>query len=554
MAREDLEYVELSDFTAGIYADVTYSATNAAHEVTGAAQLQDTWGCVGHPSGGLVPLGTSTAFTYTGFNDYPWDTDHYPSAAMFVATLGAYVHPAPQFNDASSSSGMLTVCGFNRAVDTAGGAAYKAHGVVRAFRTQSGPAATYNIYNKTGASAATGITMNQMHFFASRTVDTGGTITDPGNPYVGWLVNNVSGSDVFGTYARYGLFPDPGDPGNDTAWEATPAAACAYPFGHQGRYCLFFTAPGQLGDQTTLVTAERIAWAPVNDATNTMSAGAVFVEENPTGIAFAQSTNANELFVARTYGPAFLIRGDLDNPEVVRMPSVSPTGRICSPAVTPHGLVYGTSTTVELWEGGETSRNISPQFDTGFWWNINSTAGKRAGLPGFAWHTPFLYAPNNLMWDSRTEAWWRLDNPATLVYQTMHRYSANTIVGVASYLDATQTTLWKTYDMDTPCADFSWRSQPMPEARGRRLKYREVELVAQGYGTVVVQIIGIGGSSSTATFTFNSTARPVLMRESVAIDCWDAEVKITSTGAVATAPTVRRVRLGHSARQQAAEN
>lgn len=110
------------------------------------------------------------------------------------------------------------------------------------------------------------------------------------------------------------------------------------------------------------------------------------------------------------------------------------------------------------------------------------------------------------------------------------------------------------YSLDQGRNDFSWRSQPLQAARGRYLTYREIELVAQGDGTVTVQVVGIDGASATASFTFDSTARPLLMRKSISVETWDAQIVITSTGNEASdaAPTVYRARAGYREGRRAA--
>jgi hypothetical protein len=78
---------------------------------------------------------------------------------------------------------------------------------------------------------------------------------------------------------------------------------------------------------------------------------------------------------------------------------------------------------------------------------------------------------------------------------------------------------------------------------------REINIAAQGLGTVTVDVIGAGGVSVSKTFTINDANRPVIQFAPIKIQAQDVEIRITSesTGSSVNAPVVHRIAIGHNA-------
>ena len=77
---------------------------------------------------------------------------------------------------------------------------------------------------------------------------------------------------------------------------------------------------------------------------------------------------------------------------------------------------------------------------------------------------------------------------------------------------------------------------------------REINLVAQGSGTVTVDVIGAGGTTVSKTFTVADSDRPVIQFAPIKVQAQDVEIRITSdsgSGSV-NAPVVHRIAIGYN--------
>lgn len=270
-------------------------------------------------------------------------------------------------------------------------------------------------------------------------------------------------------------------------------------FQHQGRHCFVHGSIVNHGGGD--IIADEILYWPVGewDPAGTLDTHRLIAgDDNLTGVGAVISTSADELFIVKHSGGGYLIRGDLDNPTVSKLPFIESTqGVTLLPVSCPLGIAYGSRNGIYLWTGGETSEYISPQLEGWFWDHHDHSEIIYSGIQGRLayWH-PYLCVPNNYLYDARHKSWWRLDEPFLQptegeelapdipnehipfhCYQVLqhseHRLLAfpykHTILNNELWWEAVQSTLSLSY---------SWQSQPLVESIDRTLSMEYVKLVA----------------------------------------------------------------------------
>lgn len=274
------------------------------------------------------------------------------------------------------------------------------------------------------------------------------------------------------------------------------------------------------------------------------------------GIGVAHSMNASELLMIKHNGGGVVIRGDLDSAQTINMPGIPSIRGACNtPAVSPLGLIYGTADGVWAWNGSDTATPLSPQLDGWFWKpEDGSTAdnGFNAQHGKFAYSHPYVLAPNNWVMDTRTNSWFRLADPDVLVYKDYNLSAKGWFYASPSFISTTQTVLAHRFDPQLGARQFSWKSQPLARTRNRVLTYRQVALVASGYGTIEVTVYSLDGSSQFHTFTINSD-NPIMQTTSFNVKATDVVVQMVSTADAGLpdepAPSVWRISLGYRSDQ-----
>lgn len=297
-----------------------------------------------------------------------------------------------------------------------------------------------------------------------------------------------------------------------------------------------------------------------------------------TGVAIIVSIDANTLLVIKTRGGGYLVRGDLDRPQVTRLSGITSTlGKNSIPAITPLGAVYGARDGMFAW-GSATSASsatassyLSAQLPGTFWtsdvdWPTNAFAPETP-LGKFNYRQPYILCPSDFLFDTRTKAFWKLrrDQPR------VHNSNANTVTGYATWgyevsatgnvyaitthRDFQDDTYWNYYDFTNPAIAYTWTSQPIPMVKDRNMVIREIGAKIEGIGSVTVDLIGRDGEElGTATFT-TTTNSPTTVRANVTADLYnggedtssnDVVVRITAgSGSTTTgAPIVHSFRLG----------
>jgi len=262
---------------------------------------------------------------------------------------------------------------------------------------------------------------------------------------------------------------------------------------HQGRVVVAQRVPAQYENRD----GGMYAWKDRLSATEVLQphvfgGAGEFVEENTALIGTMASLSADELFVVKHSGGGYLLRGSVVTPTVTKLPFVESTaGVVSTPVATPIGLVYGSRKGVFVWDGGQTSKHISPQLD-GFFWK-HSNANYQGHQARFGWWHPWVMAPKGFMFDTRHSSWWQLDDPSTHeAYNVYATSGSGRLFAFPWRLTATQNVLYNYADPDRLAPSWSWKSQPLVETLDQAFKVRDITVVATSTSP---------GSSITVTVT-----------------------------------------------------
>jgi hypothetical protein len=277
--------------------------------------------------------------------------------------------------------------------------------------------------------------------------------------------------------------------------------------------------------------------------------------ENTTGYVAALSTSFSELFLLKAAHGGLVIRGDLADPTVLRIPAIPSIGSTSHQmiAVTPLGTVFITSQTgAWLWSGGESVEHISadavdgPDFIVPQATSADPSGNELNAFVGRIWcWQDYVFFPNNWVWNWRQNNWWRLENPADIkflfcgpdmgdYYNRCYFSPSSARVGTPAIYE---------YDSQTPAKSYIWTSQPLPILDERQFKIREVVFVVAGVCDWIFELFNLDGTSEQHTFSTNRTDRPQYIRRNANVTCEDLRFRIWSTSTTA-AGVVYEVRFG----------
>lgn len=388
------------------------------------------------------------------------------------------------------------------------------------------------------------------------------------------------------------------DATNNSSFINTPKSRSVLACSHQGRFVAVYndylfngmgnlvvtTAGNPSSDFIQATLYDRLQYAPFLDPLNiraTMPAAGVrtnsFGDDNVDMTGVLASLSNDELLLIRHRGGGVLVSGDLDNPTVKRLPFIAPTGGAkCHPAYTPIGLAYVTASGVYVWEGGETSRKISNQFDGAMWRMSASLSPMYAGAEGrLAWWDPYIMVPNSFMFDTRTESWWRLEDPDSI--EAFSHYavgpSTNRLFAFPWRQSATRNQICYEGFQNDLAHTYSWKSQPLVETidTERVISVNDIKLIAtpapptsvfpNEASTVTVTLSGFGQRGETVppvsvvfTFPHGTTAErvnhPHVMLKTIPANfrATNVQVRIVADGGVdggISAPKIHELSLGY---------
>jgi len=574
---------EIPDFSLGIYSDIFggFASTQPAAVISrnGAATIQNTYRCCADPNtGALVPLprgqnGYSAQLIAGNANNTP-DT-FYPTGHVEDYLLDIVATGQLQYN-AVGDEVVATLWG--AMINQAGtGSTFRHYVLGKAIAIVGN--VDWDFAFSRGDSAVSSFSIPSAMLQVMRTITNG---VDPAAADI---------SDFFATFAHtasnvLGLWDTGALTATEQGWTTYDAWETDYeddllgssapwfypsvkntkshellgftqPYGfvmcaHQGRAVLGGFFLNNMDDLTDHVV-EFLSYTAVYDLQET--GGSFYVPADPpSSFCAIGSMSADELIIIKGYGGAILIRGDLNGDfQLVRLPFVESTGGVFGKALTtPLGLVYLTRRGVYTWAGGDTSENLAPQLD-GWFWSIAASApyytGVRGGV-GYAY--PFILVPNSYCLDTRTRAWWRLEDVDTITpfafYATSPQFPR--FYGGKYRKTATDNVLYRFFDQESLAYSYSWQSQPLIETNEYRYEIREIELIAQPHAdsatsTVVVTLSGFNedGDAVTpvsVTFTLDTAnERPQRLRKQVSqFTAAYIQVKIVADGNSAVAPKV----------------
>lgn len=549
MARDDLEYLDISDFTPGIHQLASPSMP------PGAADSATTYGCYASPRRGLTGLPTAD-FSYTPVSPNP-GTDR-------AQINGFLVVPATKV----LSVGDLTRAlggQFLQSDDLASGGPYHSVAFIIAYEwltttpsrrmvlklaavvanTSTPPETT--IIDVTDTTVAT-TQSDVWHTFLSLARSVGDTTvggarvnTDVGDPVV--VASRVAITDTSRKANNATdyliMFPDP------TIVPSTVSPSILQSVGPlTGSASVRLTSSaGRSGrmiiHQGRVLTLEPLYMGTWGDSTRQPDAGFFagdvlsYTESNDflpdvTGIAYADrpygigvwaSLTASDLIMITHADGAVLVQGDLNAPIVRRLPGVVSTrGLECEGTPSAAGFIYGVGAGgVYTWQGDDSSKLLSPQLDDEFW--VAPTASKHRNHKGtFASWGNWILCPNNYLLDLDTGSWWRIgDDPTSVSYRPTLNWQASPngayAYGALPYIDhvggVNQVAVYG-YKRNSKQTVWRWQSWPLFQQDHRRIEVSEVLLTVYCTldSTITVTLAGAPSDteSTTQAVTFAFTA------------------------------------------------
>ena len=592
MADGSEQSVVISDFSPGIYGDYhggITSTSSASIPRNGAATIENTYECCADSTGALVPLPARTPDpwgTQVPFGDPAQESATYLLDAEVQAPFTSSVGTIP---GAVGGPSVFTLWHANNPVVFAGAfdpgnyrmgrwwRRWESSTTVQDFAwnnvgsTPIGPGIQPGILTFARDESATTNILTDMHVV---TTLSGGVDSGAYGPFEATWTS----ADSMVTGAFYGqmvtAFPDLANPVTNDFDNITNAGNFVYATGHQGRVVwidrLYSSFNGGFW------SADQLAYTSVaNQLTSGITRG-VYGEENTHQTGLIASLTADELLIIKDHGGGYLVKGDLDNPTVQRLPFLESTyGVTIKPALTPLGLVYATRNGVFLWAGGDTSKKLSEQIDGFFFRHEDTTisgevyAGNRGRMD--YWH-PWVCLPNNYLYDTRNGAWWRLAAPFRNNSTPYNIYCTVPSLGQLyafpyKITEPDQNQVWDVYDPAVLAGSYSWQSQPLIETRENYRAFQEVTIVASNgtnpnIATVTVTLTGVNHDGSevspatpvSVTFSIPATGsdRPVLLRKDILrnFNAMYVQVRIVASGNGGPAPKIHQLMIGTTDRQR----
>lgn len=537
---ESLTFIQIRDFKPGI------TDNPGSNYPPGAAQRNATYRCIANRNGALVPLPKNqTPFLM------PTVTTSSP-----IGVDGLYVPPIPLL----PSPGTFTPNQFPEHEVFVGiewlNAGTHYQNLYRNRRYEVGGG--FDVIRSTSfADAAATLTPNGMSFVTARSERA--NWRRPGVPVVLALWG-------YGFNQNYLIeFPDDQSTNSNTPYTVfnnigwIPLQICA----HQGKIVMQVQSVYGHGVNTITFMGESTAWSSLNDVTfanwwgqridpdtGATSEPAVFIRENPSGLAFYVSMSANELFGVKTSG-GFYVTGDLDaGAFAVSLPMVTGSELLQRPAIVDAGVVYGNRTSgVWVWTHGSNSTLLSPAMIPDFW--VISPGGDMDEFGQIAYQfarcDEWILVPNNWLFDTALGSWWRLEDEAICrirYFTTLSHF----IYGSESFYTNADNDPIHEWIREDKALSYSWQSHPLWETIDNLVDIREISLRVLGTGTVKVTATG-ETSSSFVTFTGINTTVPVLLRQPIRVQDANVAIRIESSGPT-TAPTVYECNVGFFAAQK----
>jgi hypothetical protein len=519
--RDPLQTLEITDFTPGIHS-AGGTPTRLIPAPLGAAQLTNTYRCIGLKNGGLGPLpAIARAF------DAPSNPD-----GGVPPVDGKYV--AVGFK--AIGFVFSTVLPFLEGDELHLDVQYTKPGSPNTTRMQWYRVRTFEIPVTSEAIAFAASTRTDKvgsSMVATRVILTG-TVTPENN----MIILAHSWRDGNPAQEHYWLFPDPVVPTTNVPFlEASPNAGGLL-IGHQSRILSLQATAEAHGLNAASVSNELINYTdpPLTFAPHAQRTqlGA----EHPFGYGSWGSISSGELILIKRYGGALLVSGDIFAPSVISLPGVASTLYATNEGTfSPIGLIYigDNGLAVYAWNGNSSSELLSENIDM-----TNNPLGRQDPTEDFSvtglnyWHDlwgPYVVFSNNYILDTRTRSWWRLEQPSIYNVGMMSKGKFSSLMYFIEgtwVMNATQQIA--TGRLSILAASYSWNSQPVPVSIGRDIETRRVDVLASAESgttsTVTVTLTSMTGSTQAHTFHITPAGQPVRLTYPFAVTGTNIIVRI----------------------------
>lgn len=550
------EFHIINDFKPGIHHTVSPS-----HPI-GTAQEDGTYGCYASDSGALIPLPSNTdIITSAVLSGNTLLSEEYRITGLFVNDP-VYGGAAEAFTGIYQNNSEVWVA-FEWFDD--GGPAAADQQVKRVSRYLRDYAITpvwEQIYERATTFDFDSATRpKKCEFVAMRSNSADNTIAGP-----------VVVAFVFNEIAQ--MFPDdtaptvngtrylPGDNVDDVASTGGLLSVDGL-VSHQGRAVIFPLTVLGMGAGQVYTTNEAFYWTFVNNLTSrddSVATGGFFNAiasyDNPTGYQVYQSLTADELLLIKARGGALVVSGNLNDYRIRNLPNLRGTGHSMNRGTTsPRGFVYPTDNGgVWLWEGGDISSNKTPHLEPNFWRPpaVSPANGEQSDNEwGYqqtqcAEWNQFVMFPNNWLWDTDHDGWWKIANGDEYV---IHRWATDwaglICYGTPSgFTDNSDPVVYE-FNKVVPASTYSWKSHPLEGTLERRVEIREVIITASGDGEVEVILDGPDVTTPQSDIiTINPALDPQTRSITFGVNSSHVTIQVVSTATTPgdPAPTIHSIK------------
>src|ERR1035437_4625083 len=544
--ESEYKWIELSDFTAGLY---NYSAISQSDPNVpapkGAAHADHTWACIALPQGGLGPMPKMVQV-------YAWPSSYNTIGITYV--VGLLVHDdlvdghteaviIGDYDNGTNHSWIASSFILETLGNTAITSTTNPH--------VSGPSiigSPYPVMTRMAASAPT---------------------TTPGQPGVVFPLNGRPADPS--SNGQVWVYPNPATPTSFTPLGliTSTSSVAGQIIAHQNRIIVLSETSWSYPQGSGFAMNEPICFTDPPNSAVLGNQQTTLVAEQPYGYGAMGSVSAGELFLVKKRGGGVVVTGDIFSPNVTYLPGVQPTGGIYGMAGSGMaGLFYcSLNNGAWVWNGGNTSSKVSTQLDDSFFLPKEHAIDASVNY-GFYCKCigDKVYFSNNWLYDVRTGSWWRyyptLANEGADLFWVQEVDGPHIYASQLSFPAANKAFLYK-FDQNTPTTSYQWQGLPIVLTSDRMVELRQVIVRAStnaGNSACTVEVAVFQGTNlvgSVTTPTGKFGAAPTDIRCPIgAVNTgafpWtssDLTIRIVASGGTNAAPTVHKVALAYSQRQ-----
>jgi hypothetical protein len=522
MARQDLQWVKINDFSPGIISNSSFTVSGNISGALppGSAQETGTVGCcTAGPSHALAPLPaipTPSSITMTGV------------AGATHTNYLTELKPLGAVGEVYAGTGITNTADYL---------------IYIVYQSDTGTTALQSEYLQyvqppVSLTSTNLITENSVAPIASNiapTMFTSGGISKQG------VAANLGGS------ANIYVFPDPAAYTTDTPATVASTYTNNFVIGHEQRVLVGGYATQSFGTQSLATNTNLQVTDP--PLSTTLTAQFTYNQEYPGRFgAWGSVSTAELLLIKQTFG-ALQVSGDLINPTIIKLPAVTPTGNLIMEGVpTSKGLFYlSRMNGAWIWNGGNTSQPVSKQLRDDFFENTSPSNKYFAGVL-----ENWVFTSAGWVWDTESGGWWRIStNPLFHVY--CQSWMRGTTFLWAAPKSVVGTNVYPLYKLDAtvPGTSYTWQGHAIPETVANKVDVLEIELTATnpnaGTATIVVTLTAADGSNTPVTFTLPaSMTQPSRVRLPIGVQGYNVvpAISVTQNGSHG-APIIYELALGY---------